>query len=821
MIQQFNAMKIFFKNTVRAFAGKGVAMCLFILTVLPFATFTTFAQNSQTTQESTMNSTAQQTTLRQTLLHKTELPNTNAPNVLPVKFDYETAPNDPLQTKIYTLKNGLKVYMSVNPLEPRIFTNIVVRAGSKQDPAETTGLAHYLEHMMFKGTSQIGSLNWEKEKAILTEIADLYEKHRAETDVAARKVLYSKIDSVSNEAAKLVAANEYDKLVSSMGAKATNAYTSNEQTVYVNDVPSNELERWVQLEAERFKMVVLRLFHTELEAVYEEFNIGQDNDGRKVFQGLMTGLFPTHPYGTQSTIGKGEHLKSPSHYNILGYFEKYYVPNNLAIVISGDFDPDQAVALVEKYFGDMKPKAFPEWTYEKQAPLKAVVRTEVFGQQSPEMRLAWRVNGYNSADAEVATLVSAMLYNQQAGLIDLDLVQKQQVLEASAFVYGLSDYAMLSLGAKPREGQTLEELEKLLLQQIDRIRKGDFPEWLIGAVLKDFKYSQTKSYENNGARVGTMTDAFVKGMKWADYTARFERLKKITKAQVMEFAARVLADNNYVAVYKRSGEDKSMMKVEKPTITPVKLNRKEQSGFATQFLSAEAPRLKPSFVDFKTAIQTVSLKNGVQLDYIKNPVNETFSLNYVLEMGSNADAKLALAVQYLPLLGTNKFTAAQLQQEFYKLGLSFDVFADEQRSYVSLSGLEESFTEGVKLFEHILKNVQPDATALKNMKEDILARRENNKKDKRTILRLGMGSFAKYGKVSPFTDVISAQALAALTGEELVAQIKTLTDYQHRVFYYGTKTKEEAAKILSKEHVVPKKLKPLLATKDYPELETG
>jgi predicted Zn-dependent peptidase len=399
-----------------------------------------------------------------------------APNLHPT-----TIWGDPLNVRVHTLDNGLKLFMSVNKNEPRVYTNIAVRAGSKQDPAETTGLAHYLEHMMFKGTSQLAALDWEKEKGLLKEIADLYEQHKAEKDPSVRKALYAKIDSVSGEAAKLVAANEYDKLISSLGAKGTNAYTNNEATVYVNDIPSNELEKWFQVEGERFKAVVLRLFHTELEAVYEEFNIGQDNDGRKVFAATLSNLFPSHPYGTQTTIGRGEHLKSPSHYNILDFFKKYYVPNNMAIVVAGDFDPAQVIALADKYFGAYSKQVVPEWSFEKQEILRGVKKTEVFGQQAAYVQLAYRLGGTVSGDHDMATMVSGMLYNRQAGLIDLELVQSQKVLEASAFSFNLTDYSSLFLSGRPRDGQSLENVEKLLVEQIERLKKGDFPDWLLSA----------------------------------------------------------------------------------------------------------------------------------------------------------------------------------------------------------------------------------------------------------------------------------------------------------------------------------------------------
>ncbi len=243
---------------------------------------------------------------------------------------YETAQNDPLKARIYTLDNGLKVYLTVYKDAPRIQTNIAIKAGSKNDPVDATGLAHYLEHMLFKGTDVYGSLDYEKEKPLLDKIEVLYEKYRSIeiTDSANRERVWNEIDSISGEAAKYAIANEYDKMLSGIGAKGTNAYTSNEKTVYVNDIPSNQIEKWLKIEAERFRKPVLRLFHTELETVYEEKNRGLDSDGRKMFQALMAGLFQKHQYGTQTTIGTIAHLKNPS----LVEINKFYNKNMLGLV---------------------------------------------------------------------------------------------------------------------------------------------------------------------------------------------------------------------------------------------------------------------------------------------------------------------------------------------------------------------------------------------------------------------------------------------------------------------------------------------------------
>jgi predicted Zn-dependent peptidase len=284
-------------------------------------------------------------------------------------LNFEYALNDPFKARIYTLKNGLKVYMSVYKNAPRIQTYIAVRAGSKNDPATATGLAHYLEHMVFKGTDKFGTKDFAKESVEITKIENLYETYRQTKDDAQRKKIYHQIDSISGVAAKYAIANEYDKMLAGIGGQGTNAFTSFDQTVYVNDIPSNQLENWLKIEAERYRKPVLRLFHTELEAVYEEKNRGLDSDNSKLWEAVFAGLFKNHTYGTQTTIGTIDHLKNPSMKEIMKYFNANYVPNNMAICLSGDFDPDETIKLIEKNFGSMPSKPVTPYTFEKEAPI--------------------------------------------------------------------------------------------------------------------------------------------------------------------------------------------------------------------------------------------------------------------------------------------------------------------------------------------------------------------------------------------------------------------------------------------------------------------
>ena len=736
------------------------------------------------------------------------------------QYDYESVPGDPIGVKIYTLKNGMKVYMSVNKKEPRINTSIAVRAGSKHDPKDATGLAHYLEHMLFKGTSNIGSLNWPEEKMLLEEISNLYEQHRQETNPEKRKALYAEIDAKSNEAAKLVAANEYDKMVSSLGAKGTNAYTSVEQTVYINDIPSNELERWMELESERFKELVLRLFHTELEAVYEEYNRGLDSDGRKAFTAMLQGLYPNHNYGLQSTIGTGEHLKNPSHVKIHEYFEKHYVPNNMGLIVAGDFEPDEMVAMAEKYFGDYQPKDVEKYKFDAAKPITKKIVKEVSGPDAAFLYLAWRFGGVDTDDPIMLDMISEILNNGQAGLMDIDLIQKQKVLETYCFPYQLKDYSSFTLYGKPREGQTLQEVEGLLLDIMEKLKRGEFDEWLLKAVIKNGKLRQIRANESNRARNGAMVDSYVMNTKWSDQVNYWKRMDAITKDQVVAFANKHFAKNNYVVVYKKNGEDNSIKKVDKPAITPVSLNRKDQSPFTKKFMEKDVPRLSPVFIDFKNEIIEHKLNGNISLDHVKNKDNATFAIDYILEMGKNSDKLFPLAITYLQYLGTEKYTAEELQQEFFKLGLSFDVYSGNERVYVSLSGLDESFAEGVELFEHILANVKGDDKALKNVMADVMTERENAKTDKRTILRSGMANYAKYGPLSAFTDKLSEKELNSITSAQLVDRIKSLNSYDHRVFYYGSLDASKVKSVLNRSHKIPSQLKSIIPAKTYPEIET-
>lgn len=733
------------------------------------------------------------------------------------EYRYETAPNDPLGVRVYKLANGLTVHLSDYKNAPRIQTYLAVRAGSKNDPATATGLAHYLEHMVFKGTSRLGTKDWSKEKPELDKIEALYEVYRGErNDPLARKRTYHQIDSISGVAARYAIPNEYDKLMGSIGAKGSNAHTSNEETVYQEDIPSNQLEKWAAVQSERLKEMVPRLFHTELEAVYEEKNRGLDSDFSKEFEALNASLYPTHPYGTQTTIGTIEHLQNPSITEIKKYFGQYYVPGNMALCLSGDLDYDQTIRLIDKYFGELPSKPAPTFTAPAEKPITTPLVKEVVGPQSENVMLGYRLPGKATRDGLRLRMLDKILTNGQAGLFDLDLNQQQKVLQAQTFADLNDDYSTHVLYGTPRQGQKLEDVKGLMLAEVEKVKRGDFPDWLIPAIVNNEKLSRTKSYESNEARASAMYESFIERVSWADYVRQNEDFATITKAEIVKFAN----DNygqDYVAVFKRTGKDPNTVKVIKPAITPVPANRDAASAYYTEVSKLPSTQLKPVFIDYKKDIQTVEVQPGLPLYYTRNTENGLFSLFYAIDLGTNNNPLLDVATDYLQYLGTGQYSAAQLQQEFYKLGCSFAVSSSQDRVLISLSGLDSNLEPALKLFEQLLNSPRPDAAALKNQVAGILKQRQDAKLNKGVILNQAMLNYAKYGPRNPFTDVVSEVQLKALKPEQLTTLLKSLPTYQHRVLYYGPREVAGVTNVIRTEHQTPATLKPDPAAKDFAE----
>ena len=730
------------------------------------------------------------------------------------KRTYETVDGDPMQSRIYTLDNGLKVYLTINKETPRIQTYIPVRVGGKNDPAETTGLAHYFEHLMFKGTESFGTQNYAEEKPLLDQIEALFEVYRTKTDEAERTAIYRVIDSLSYEASKLSIPNEYDKLMAAIGADGTNAYTSFDVTCYVEDIPSNQLENWAKIQADRFKHNVIRGFHTELETVYEEKNMSLTRDSRKLNEAMFSALFKNHPYGTQTVLGTQEHLKNPSITNIKNYYKKWYVPNNMAICMSGDFEFDEAMDVIEKYFGDMQPnEELQMMSFEPEAEITEPVAKEVWGLESERVALAWRFPGAASDEALMLSVIDAIMRNGKAGLIDLNLMQQQKLLSAYSFPYDQADYTAYFMQGAPKEGQSLDEVKDLLLAQVEALRKGEWDESLLAAGIANFKLQVQQMLEENSSRADLFVNAFVNGQEWADVVNRVERMEQITREDVLAFANEHLRDNNYAIVYKRQGQDPNVKKIAKPAITPIFMNRDTTSAFLREVQASVVTPIEPVFVDFDKEMSKGTI-GQLPFLYKKNEMNDLFSLKYIFDFGSNEMKSLSTARDYLDYLGTSDMTAAEINQAFYNLACSYRIGVSNMQVTISLEGLSENMDKAIELLEKVIADAQPNEAAYKNLVADILKSRVNSKANQNSNFSM-LRQYGLYGDNNPSKNILSEKELKEMNPSSLIECIAQLPTYEHRVLYYGPMSMEEVSSTVAELHKVPATLKTVEKNKTF------
>ena len=693
------------------------------------------------------------------------------------------------------LENGLTVYLSPNSEEPRFYAEIVTRAGSKHDPATNTGLAHYLEHLLFKGTQSFGTEDYAAEEPILAEISDLYEKRATEQNETRRASIYKQINSLSTRASKLAIPNEMDRVYSDMGAKGLNAHTWHEETVYKVDLPSNRLEQWAKIESERFARPVFRLFHTELETVYEEKNRAIDNKHRLIYRAVNDLLYKVHPYGQQSTLGTVEHLKNPSIYAIEKFYQQHYVPENMAICISGDLKPEETFATIEKYFSSWTSnsplRAEPKW---EEKPLKGreFVQVEYLGEE--QVVLAFRTAPKHHPDYAALRLVDMILDNSVAGLINLNLVEKQKVRAAGCYPQNLNDYGAHYLYGIPKDGQSLEEVESLLLAQIERIKKGDFEEWILDAVINDFKKREKENYERNDKRVELLRDTFLAFVDWNVTLNEISDLEKVTKEDIIMVAQKYYG-SDYVVGF-RIDEQHNLPSIEKPPIDALSIDPNKESPFMQEVEQMPYNPLTPKFLQNGSDYSIHQVASGVRLIHAYNPLNDLFNLEVRMEMGFDHQPMLSYAKRMLDRAGAGTLDSEHLKIEWYKLGTDFAFGVQEHFSNFGLNGLDENFAPSIALAQEHLLNPKSNDEIWDLTKKIILSERDDEQKDPNALTH-ALAHFHRYGENSRYLKRASDHELNASTVSDLTNFLAQAVGSPRTILYFGPRTPEDVLSIIN------------------------
>ena len=715
---------------------------------------------------------------------------------------------DGMGVTIHRLSNGLTVYISTDRQKPRFTSWIAVRTGSRMDPADSTGLAHYLEHMLFKGTNELGTLDIEQEQVHLDRIAQLYDDLRKTEDAKERDAIFKEIDAETQKSSQFAIPNELDGIYSALGVTGLNAHTWHEETVYKAAVPANRFEAWVKVEAERFRDPRFRLFFPELEAVYEEKNRSLDSTARRMNYALHQTLYPKHPYGTQPTIGIVEHLKSPAYGDMVDYFHKWYVPNNIAIVLAGDIDAATAIPVLEREFGSWEPKQLSAPAQAEITPLSARQEVIVEAEGENSVTLTWPTVGVNHPDQPAIEVMDWIMASGSAGLIDVDLVLSQKLPTAGSSPTHYNEAGHWTMSGTAKEGQTHEDVEKLLLAVVAKLKSGGaYTQEDIDAIVLHAEMREMSESESNEARVSKIGGAFLRHQSWAYAASRSDRLRKVKASDVKRVADQYLTDN--YAVVKRVKGKHSPPKIEKPKITPIEIDPSKQSEFARAVKAMPAEPLEPEWLEEGVHYQRATLPAGGILA-AKNARNELFTVSYRFDMGSRDQKLLCFALDLMERSGTADMTAEELQTKLWRMGTSLNTGCGTDSVFLSISGVDRNLEESVGLLTSWLRTARLEDDALGKLVENTISRRKDRMEEPRVVGQ-ALSEYAMRGKDSNFLLATSNQELKKATTANLGKLLTKLPDYQHRTTYFGPRDASAAAKIvpMGSKHKKVKARKPV------------
>jgi predicted Zn-dependent peptidase len=718
------------------------------------------------------------------------------------------------QVQEYTLSNGLKVYLSENHLTPKVFGMVAVRAGGKNDPKHATGMAHYLEHMLFKGTKTLGTVDYKSEKPYLDSITSLYQRLGQTTNEEERKNIQKLINEQSVLASKYAIPNELDRLLASIGSDKVNAHTTEDYTAYHNEFPSHQINAWLEIYSHRFKDPVFRLFQSELETVYEEKNRGMDNPAMRLIEEFFKNFYKTHPYGQQSIIGETEHLKNPPLHEMYKYFYNYYVANNMAIILSGDFDSEEVVKMIEAKFGSWESRPIPDFPkYEEK---------EFAGRELVEQRLTpikiglmgYRAPAKTNDESFISDIAVQFLSNSnRTGVLD-ELVIDGKLVEATAQNFSYNDYGAILVIYVPKiVGQSFDEAENLVVKSIERIRKGEFSDSLFQAIKINTIKDNYLNWERNEGRVFEMLDCFVTGRTWEEYSEKYAIIQSVTKKDIVAYAQKYLS-NNYLSFHSKMGFPKTK-KLEKPDFKPVVPKQERKSKFAVQFEEVPQKEPVPRFVDFQKEIEKREITPRIPLYYTTNPVNRVFEVQFVFGCGKAKNPYLEFAANYLNSAGTEKHTAKDFKKALAYYGCSYEFSVSESQLILKVTGMEDYIVPSLQLISELINQPKADEKVVKKIVSEFKTFEKFDRSQPFSVA-VALREYALFGENSKYLRQLSSKQLANLTSKQLLDAFEEAKTHDLEIYYTGKIGAMAAAKHIKQNIQLPT---PTLLAEKEPDFE--
>ena len=689
-----------------------------------------------------------------------------------------------LKVKEYRLENGLTVWLNEDHSQPKVFGAVVVKAGAKDCP--DTGIAHYFEHMMFKGTDRIGTLDYESEKVLLDSIAMKYDELAMTEDTAARARLQKEINELSIRSSEYVIPNEFNRLINRFGGSGLNAATSYDATIYFNTFSPQYMVQWAEINSERLINPVFRLFQSELETVYEEKNMYGDFIGGQVMDTLMARYFGPHPYA-YPIIGSTKNLKNPRLTEMHKFFEDYYVASNMALILSGDFDAQQVMPILEKAFSRIRSGNAPK---QEKVMLPPFNGRETMKVKFPipfikAMGLGFRGVSANHED-QVALNIAVNLLNNANGTGYLDkLMVEHKLMGALAINESMNEAGILAVAIMPKLLiQSYSSAEKMVWDEINRVKNGDFSDEMFNSLKLEQKRQYASSLENIDSRATIMMNLFSQGKSWNDYLNEVARIESITKEDVVRVAQKYFS-NNYLCVTKSTGKYPKD-NLPKPAFSPVvPRNADASSSYAKQLEKIPEQQVAPRIIDFEKDMKTSKLTPLVTLYTTPNPLNDIFTLNISYGIGALEQPELMQLTNYLQLLGTESLSFEQFRSRLQSIGstLAFDVTPDA--FVMKVTGFDNHIDETMELVGDFIRHAKADDKKLRQIVDDAKVSEKAFFKSGDNVASALLEQ-VKYGDQSRYLRKLSLSQIKKLKGKDMLAIYDKVRSVQCDLHYCGT-----------------------------------
>lgn len=689
-----------------------------------------------------------------------------------------------LKVKEYRLENGLTVWLNEDHSQPKVFGAVVVKAGAKDCP--DTGIAHYFEHMMFKETDRIGTLDYESEKVLLDSIAMKYDELAMTEDTAARARLQKEINELSIRSSEYVIPNEFNRLINRFGGSGLNAATSYDATIYFNTFSPQYMVQWAEINSERLINPVFRLFQSELETVYEEKNMYGDFIGGQVMDTLMARYFGPHPYA-YPIIGSTKNLKNPRLTEMHKFFEDYYVASNMALILSGDFDAQQVMPILEKAFSRIRSGNAPK---QEKVMLPPFNGRETMKVKFPipfikAMGLGFRGVSANHED-QVALNIAVNLLNNSNGTGYLDkLMVEHKLMGALAINESMNEAGILAVAIMPKLLiQSYSSAEKMVWDEINRVKNGDFSDEMFNSLKLEQKRQYASSLENIDSRATIMMNLFSQGKSWNDYLNEVARIESITKEDVVRVAQKYFS-NNYLCVTKSTGKYPKD-NLPKPAFSPVvPRNADASSSYAKQLEKIPEQQVAPRIIDFEKDVKTSKLTPLVTLYTTPNPLNDIFTLNISYGIGALEQPELMQLTNYLQLLGTESLSFEQFRSRLQSIGstLAFDVTPDA--FVMKVTGFDNHIDETMELVGDFIRHAKADDKKLRQIVDDAKVSEKAFFKSGDNVASALLEQ-VKYGDQSRYLRKLSLSQIKKLKGKDMLAIYDKVRSVQCDLHYCGT-----------------------------------